>query len=1595
MKKISKAMAWILTIALMVGLLPAGAYAAQSEMTLKVGEVSGAAGSEVQVHLDLENNPGVASIAVSIAYDSNILTLKSIEYNSELGGIQQQPASLDSPVGLRWVNGTANFTQESARFATLTFSISKSVSNNAVAYLNVNFDPDEICDTDLTNIPLTVINGSVTVHPCKPGDINEDGKVNNKDVLLLMQHLANWDVVVNKVALDTSGDGKVNNKDVLLLMQYLAGWDVIIHPVIVQECDHTMEAIAFKAATCTESGNIAYWHCTSCEKYFGDEYGNSEISLESTALAAPGHTVVVDSAVAPTETTTGLTEGSHCSVCGLVLVKQEIIPVLEVDSRTISYNIANGDPYIASLNVTNSNPTSLSVTKSLTLKNLSVDGYRFLGWYDLPSGSNAEIVKKLEPGEDDVELYAHWEKIEYTVQFKSSLYPIDSVTYTVDKGAVLPTPSLSNYVFAGWSDEDGHLYSKTVIPSGTIGNITLTANWTSERNKAVTKTKLDDPIIYEDEDNKVIYFAYEIGKIENVPLYTIHDFGYISGDGVTKTETETYTTTITETTMQAYAIAMANATTKSSNWTLSSGWSDSTSANTEWLQENGYTEDDIITIGKSEEGNWNVSSSSGGSTDTTRLDTTQDNWQNEIKIDSSKESTKGGKLALGIDSSLKASGFGIDAELSGSIDREVTQSETSKFGIAFGGKDEKTTIGTDSTTTTSNWNTNSSYGGSSTSSSNYTASRAISELISQKTGYGSQYIQNEDYSHTQGYSSTITGNKEYSVSTTYSKVTSKEHTSTWTTQATKPGYHRWVVAGTAHVFAVVGYNIAQKSYFVSTYSIMDDATHEFEDYSYTTASYNDNQNGVIPFEVPYEVAEYVSERICASGGLKIDSTTGVVTEYSGTDNCVVIPEWYVSESGDVIKVTGISSTAFQNNKDIVAVVLSDFITEIPDNAFAGCTSLVGLLGGTVKSIGDNAFKGCTSIVECGVTYNVESLGSTAFEGVGKLVVNPVNIAVAKAATRSGAKQIIIHANSLKGDTGRDEEKILTVPDGTAYFELNGYENTFRDFAIVSNADKTVINKANFVSNEHAPLKISSPELILNQVTVNAPGIALLLTAEKCNIGLQGTVKASSVLCRNIKLYESNTDIVGKLSVDGQMRVCSTIEGTSLLDCSNVEFIDDEAKFDAMTKAYTVSFDANGGSTVTTTKTLTNGQPFGELPSTTREHYSFLGWYTAKTGGDRVTDDTIFTGMEDITLYAHWELNAFTIKFNGNGGKASSESMGVVYNTAVGTLPTATRTGFTFAGWYTAATGGTKYTKDTIFKETKDITLYAHWTVNSYTASWSSGTGYTITVKRTSSPNGGAATGTLSSGAKVYYGDVLSVTYAAATGYSISKKGATSITVAGNITSSNIYAAATANSYTYSIVYQSSNGTSLGSSSATYKFGTTNTISAPSKPGYTTPKSQSVKWDATSKTIKFVYAPAAVSNAVKTGTISTLPQITYSAKVQYQNRTANSVQLRVEWTATIHSNGYTYYGQNFKAYVGSVSTGTVTVVPWGEWQTSSTTKSATATSDWITVPLSTTNATTVPLEVYYWQVNWSGDNMSGSSDPGPDMYDKWSIAVPAF
>lgn len=127
-----------------------------------------------------------------------------------------------------------------------------------------NFDQDEYDTVDMMDVVyfMNWVNFPFKYTMVYDGnkDFNNSGNIDMEDVRCFV----NWVnfPMLDKFAIDWYGEAR---------------------------CAHVLEKADAKAPTCTEGGNIEYWHCTKCGKYFADEAGSNEISLESTVLSATGH----------------------------------------------------------------------------------------------------------------------------------------------------------------------------------------------------------------------------------------------------------------------------------------------------------------------------------------------------------------------------------------------------------------------------------------------------------------------------------------------------------------------------------------------------------------------------------------------------------------------------------------------------------------------------------------------------------------------------------------------------------------------------------------------------------------------------------------------------------------------------------------------------------------------------------------------------------------------------------------------------------------------------------------------------------------------------------------------------------------------------------------------------------------------------------------------------------------------------------------------------------------------------------------------------------------------------------------------------------
>lgn len=166
--------------------------------------------------------------------------------------------------------------------------------------------------------------------------------------------------------------------------------------------------------------------------------------------------------------------------------------------------------------------------------------------------------------------------------------------------------------------------------------------------------------------------------------------------------------------------------------------------------------------------------------------------------------------------------------------------------------------------------------------------------------------------------------------------------------------------------------------------------------------------------------------------------------------------------------------------------------------------------------------------------------------------------------------------------------------------------------------------------------------------------------------------------------------------------------------------------------YTITLDPQGGTGGDGSKTATFGfaTPTVNIPG--RNGYSFGGYYTGKngTGTQYLKPDANNTATSvrnwdiasNTTLYAKWNARTYALTFDQQGGNGGTVSTTATFDAAMPAATMPTRAGYTFKGYYDAATEGTLYynadgSSAHVWNKTAVATLYARWEIINYTVAY--------------------------------------------------------------------------------------------------------------------------------------------------------------------------------------------------------------------------------------------------------------------------------------
>lgn len=474
-------------------------------------------------------------------------------------------------------------------------------------------------------------------------------------------------------------------------------------------------------------------------------------------------------------------------------------------------------------------------------------------------------------------------------------------------------------------------------------------------------------------------------------------------------------------------------------------------------------------------------------------------------------------------------------------------------------------------------------------------------------------------------------------------------------------------------------------------------------------------------------------------------------------------------------ITKINAYAFCGCTNIQSVNIPDSVTEIGDYAFYNCINMTTATGiENVETLGNSAFEGCEFLMD--VTLNkTTTFGSKIFDNCSCLrltITNPnmdlsdQNFVPARLIgyENSTAKEYHNKKNfssnkwvSLDGTTKTDgttypksfkvmvkTDTDVTVASGLfkdyfyglagkevsdltecatkPYYALDGYylgtdDNAECYYTYDKTNDKMITKKSTFSADYADDIMKLTPKF-----TPKSYDIFYSLNGGQWKKGvsadLENTNKEQYVYSVG-KVLNTNVEKRGYLFTGWYADINNPVVLTTKVTDTEHGLKSFLAKWSPI--HYDIKFDKNtadAGSMTgqniaydTTTALTKNGY--------TKKGYSFNGWNTKADGsGTKYADEADVTNLsytdgDTITLYAQWSANPYKLTFDANKGSCSEASRMVKYDSTYGVLPTATRIGYTFAGWYTPEDNGVKVTKDTVMQSVYGETVYAHWNANSY------------------------------------------------------------------------------------------------------------------------------------------------------------------------------------------------------------------------------------------------------------------------------------------
>ena len=425
------------------------------------------------------------------------------------------------------------------------------------------------------------------------------------------------------------------------------------------------------------------------------------------------------------------------------------------------------------------------------------------------------------------------------------------------------------------------------------------------------------------------------------------------------------------------------------------------------------------------------------------------------------------------------------------------------------------------------------------------------------------------------------------------------------------------------------------------------------------------------------VLPFVGSRRGISGSS--DSVFGYIFGTSSYSGSVQTRQYFSSNS----------SSTYYLPSSLKEVVITDE-TKLGYGAFYGCSGLTSVtISNCVTSIGKSAFYNCSGLARMTIPYSVKSIEESAFSncsGVGEIVFGgdapSVGTDAFSGVNSECTARVLLGSSGWGCDIPGVWEGLridYTIP--YVLFTGNGGSVGVSELATndgVIDGELPEASRIGYTFVGWFPEVAGGDEILSGMVLEGSVRAYAHWTANEYAVSFDpngGQVSMSEIKVH----YDSKYGVLPEPARIGYSFAGWRLNGANVIQNTIVRTASDHVLTAAWTaNRYSVTYNPNGGSVSSSSKTVTFDSAYGQLPVPTRTGYTFAGWLL---GDEIVSANTVVATAGNHELVAQWTVNQYLVTFNANGGVGGTSAL-MDYGADI-IAPVVVREGCTFDGWSSA------------------------------------------------------------------------------------------------------------------------------------------------------------------------------------------------------------------------------------------------------------------------------------------------------------------------